>query len=458
MHRKLAGTLAALAVFILFVVGVPQGVFAQGSLNAGKRVALVIGNGDYKNVAPLKNPLSDARAVEAALKRIGFEVISGIDLDRSGFEEKLREFRKVASGSEVTLVFYSGHGLQVAGQNWLLPVSAKLGSDQDLRYEAVPLEVVLSEAEAATRLRVVILDACRDNPFKQKLAAAMGTRSASLGKGLARIEPSGTDTLIAYSTKADEVAADGSGPTSPYTTALLNHLETPSLDVRFLFGKVRDEVRQATQGKQVPAVYGDWGGEPIYLATAVGAAIPFARPKVEPPPSPEEANEKGEVALRRGDYAEAMRWYRQAADQGSAYAQHTMGMFYRFGDGVAQDDAETMRWYRKAADQGFAEAQDSIGNLYSNGHGVTKDRAEAMRWYIKAADQGDAERQRMVGVRYAAEQNYAEAMRWYRKAADQGNYRAQLSIGALYERGEGVKRDPAEARRWYRKAADNGVK
>jgi hypothetical protein len=385
MHRKFTGTAAALAFFILFVVGVPQGTFAQGLLNAGKRVALVIGNGDYKNVAPLKNPLSDARAVEAALERIGFEVISGTDLDRSGFEEKLREFRKAASGAEVTLVFYSGHGLQVAGQNWLLPVSAKLESDHDLHYQAVPLEVVLSEAEAATRLRVVILDACRDNPFKQKLAAAMGTKSASLGKGLARIEPSGTDTLIAYATKADEVAADGAGPTSPYTTALLNHLETPGLDVRFLFGKVRDEVRQATQGKQVPAVYGDWGGEPIYLATAVGAAVPSSRPKVEPPPSPEEAYEKGNAAGMRGNVAEAVRWWRQAADQGHAEAQYNIALFYQVEE---KNYAEAMRWYRKAADQGNADAQNSIGHLYATGKGVPKNEAEAKRWYRKAAASG----------------------------------------------------------------------
>ena len=169
---------------------------------------------------------------------------------------------------------------------------------------------------------------------------------------------------------------------------------------------------------------------------------------------------KGDEAYDRGDYAEAMRWSRVAADQGSAEAQTRIGVLYANGKGVAQDYAEAMRWYHKAADQGFANAQANIGILCAHGEGVAEDHAEAMRWFRKAAEQGHISSQFLVGFGYeygkGVAQDDTEAMRWYRRAADQGDADAQFAVGVGYDDGKGVAQDYGEAMRWYRKAANQG--
>jgi len=161
------------------------------------------------------------------------------------------------------------------------------------------------------------------------------------------------------------------------------------------------------------------------------------------------------------DYAEAMRWYRKAVEQGNAKAQTNLGIIYENGHGIPQNYAEAMRWYRKAAEQGHAQAQHKLGVMYENGHGVPQDYAEAMRWYRKAAEQGSAQAQNNLGVMYVngegVPQDYAEAMRWFRKAAEQGSAIAQNNLGYMYRNGQGVRQDYAEAVRWYRKAAEQGL-
>ena len=239
---------------------------------AETRVALVIGNGAYRNAPPLRNPAGDANAVAASLRRLGFNVVVGTDLDQQEMIGKLRLFRQAAESADIAVVYYSGHGIQVAGENWLLPVSAKLDSDRDLQYEAVRVDSILEEAAGAKKLRLLVLDACRDNPFKQKLSSAMsGTRSASVGRGFARTEPKLSGTLIAYATRADDVALDGVGSNSPFTAAFLKHVETPGIDVRLLFGKIHDSVLAETDGKQEPAIYGSLGGDQLLLGPPAAA-------------------------------------------------------------------------------------------------------------------------------------------------------------------------------------------
>src|SRR5690242_16615027 len=164
-----------------------------------KRAALVLGNGAYKEVAKLPNPPNDAHAIAAALGRLGFAVTEGYDLTNQEMVAKIRAFgRSLEQGGDVALVFYAGHGMQVAGRNYLLPIDAKLEREQDLRYEAVPLETILDEAQGAQRIRVVILDACRDNPFTARMVRSMGaSRSALIGRGLGRVDNLASDTLIA---------------------------------------------------------------------------------------------------------------------------------------------------------------------------------------------------------------------------------------------------------------------
>jgi hypothetical protein len=173
-----------------------------------------------------------------------------------------------------------------------------------------------------------------------------------------------------------------------------------------------------------------------------------------------DALSKGKAAFERKDYVEAMRWDRQAADQGNATAQTYLGYLYENGLGVSQDYGEALRWYRMAADQGYAAGQKNIGNLYEQGLGVRQDYGEAMRWYRLAADQGNARAQTNIGYLFekglGVPQSYAEALSWYRKAAVQGEPTAQNNIGVFYANGYGVDQDYGEAMRWYRMAADRG--
>ena len=247
---------------------------------AAPRVALVIGNASYAYAPALANPLNDAADVGAALGRLGFEVTRLENADRSSLWSGLQEFALAASVSEVAVVFYAGHGIEVDQRNFLVPVDARLASDQDVEFEAVPLELVSRAVERASGLRLVVLDACRENPFASRMQRAGATRS--IGRGLARAEPPG-DTLVAYAAKEGTVAADGSGRNSPYSEALLAHLEEPGLEIGLMFRKVRDSVVATTGGRQHPFVYGSLSSRGVYLAAAptpISAPSPASVPVV----------------------------------------------------------------------------------------------------------------------------------------------------------------------------------
>jgi hypothetical protein len=249
-----------LAVAICAVLAGPQ------QAEADRRVALVIGNSTYRHTAVLRNPRSDAEAIAKLLGTNGFEeVLLKTDLDYSSLRRAARRFGESAKNSDVALVYYAGHGLEIAGTNYLVPVDAKLARDVDLEYEAVTLESVLSAVSGARRLKLVILDACRNNPLANRMALR-AEASRSVKRGLARIEPRG-EVLVAYAAKAGTVAADGVSEHSPYTAALLKHLATPGLDVLRMLGRVKEEV-VATTSDQEPWIYGSPGGDSIALVPA----------------------------------------------------------------------------------------------------------------------------------------------------------------------------------------------
>ncbi|MFD2182482.1 tetratricopeptide repeat protein [Rhodoplanes azumiensis] len=216
-----------------------------------RRVALVVGNSAYVHAPPLANPQNDAGDVAAALRRIGFDVVEGRNLDRRGMDEAVRSFGRKLDGADLAVFFYAGHGLQVAGKNYLVPVDAKLERPGDLALDAVDVSLVLAQMEADKRVNLVFLDACRDNPLSRSLARSLGTRSATVGTGLASIQ-SALGTMIAYATQPDNVALDGEGRNSPFTTALLKHIGTPGVDIGTIMRRVRAEVVTATREKQVP--------------------------------------------------------------------------------------------------------------------------------------------------------------------------------------------------------------
>ena len=217
----------------------------------GKRVALVIGNSDYASATKLENPKNDAADVAGALETLGFQVIKGFDLDKASMDRTIRDFAAALTGAKVGLFFYAGHGLQVSGQNYLVPVDAKLTTPSGLDFETVRLDLVHRTMEREATTNIIFLDACRDNPLSRNLARAMGTRSASVGKGLAVVE-SGEGTLISFSTQPGNVALDGTGRNSPYATALVKHITAPGEDLPSILINVRNEVMQSTERRQVP--------------------------------------------------------------------------------------------------------------------------------------------------------------------------------------------------------------
>ena len=252
-------------------------LFAVGATpaQADKRVALTIGNSAYKNVVQLPNPANDAAAVTALLKKSGFDVVEAkTDLGIAGLRRAISDFSEAAANADVAVVFYAGHGIEVDGTNYIVPVDASLKRDIDVDDEAVSLDRVLKILDPVKRLRLVILDACRDNPFSKSMKRTISTRS--VGRGLARIEPTSSDTLIAFAAKAGSVAADGDGANSPFTAALLKVIASPGLDVRLAFGQVRDDVMKTTKNRQEPFVYGSLGGSTIALVPAVIA------PQIDP--------------------------------------------------------------------------------------------------------------------------------------------------------------------------------
>jgi Caspase domain len=235
---------------------------------ADKRVALVIGNSAYGKVPQLSNPANDARAVGEIFRAARFDVVDiRYDLDAQAFRRAIRDFSLVVQDADVAVVFYAGHGIELGGNNYLLPIDAKLAIDVDVEDETISLDRVLKIVEPAKRLRLVMLDACRANPFVASMKRTVATRS--IGVGLAKVEPMTSDTLIAFAAKAGSMAEDGSGPHSPFTSALLKHLPVPGLDVRFVFGRVRDEVWKSTGYRQEPSIYGSLGGDIISIVPAL---------------------------------------------------------------------------------------------------------------------------------------------------------------------------------------------
>ncbi|WP_187437097.1 caspase family protein [Bradyrhizobium rifense] len=242
---------------------------------AADRYGLVIGNSAYQNVPQLANPTRDSNDVASALERLNFKVTRLNDANVAQMNEAVIEFGKQAEGARMAVIFYAGHGIEANGENWLIPVDAKLATQADAPSEAVSVRSLNAQVAKASQLGLIILDACRDNPFVQSLkniTVSMPPTAAeksilanrSVSKGLAPTEPAG-NVLIAFSAKDGTVASDGIGRNSPFTTSLLANIEIQGLEISALFRKVRDEVMRATKDEQQPYVYGSLSSDLIYF-------------------------------------------------------------------------------------------------------------------------------------------------------------------------------------------------
>jgi len=235
--------------------------------SAERRVALVIGNSAYRasGVQPLPNPRRDAEAMAGLFRQLGFQAVSlHHDLDRAGTLRALSEFEREAEQADWAVVYFAGHGVEIGGINHLIPVDAQLRSDRDIPDEAVPLSRVLDRIGRARRLRLVILDACRDNPF---LARMQRVATRSVTRGLAPIEDAqlAAGTMVAFAARAGQVAEDGTGINSPFVQSLLRRLPEPGVEINLLFRRVRDDVLAATAQRQEPFIYASLPGEEFFL-------------------------------------------------------------------------------------------------------------------------------------------------------------------------------------------------
>jgi peptidoglycan hydrolase-like protein with peptidoglycan-binding domain len=268
--------------FLIVALSVLGILASTDAAKADRRVAFVVGNGAYKNVAQLPNPPVDAKAMAAVLRNVGFDVVEGTNLTRDKMTEKLLDFGKKAQGADVAVFFYAGHGIAISGTNYLLPIDADIKSEMDVKLgAAINIDLTLDQTMSDAKVKLVFLDACRDNPFAAKIKSNSATRSVSVQTGLAEMK-SGEGTLIAFATGPGQTALDGQeGTNSPFTRALIAHITTPGVEIQQAMTEVRAQVNEETNKGQLPWGHTNLIGS-VYLnpvaAPAPGAAASSSGP------------------------------------------------------------------------------------------------------------------------------------------------------------------------------------
>lgn len=452
---------------------------------AETRIALVIGNSGYSKI-PLRNPKNDAAAIARSLTQVGFAVRALIDADQNAMRQAILAFgRELRVSDSVGVFYYAGHGVQVDGQNYLIPVGADITDASEVPLQGVSLTELLKTMEhAQSRLNIAILDACRDNPFP--------VRVRSTARGLAPVQsPAGT--LIAYATGPGEVAQDGEGEHSPYSDALAQHILEEGIALEETFRRTRRQVLQLTANKQVPWEHSSLTGEFFFRPKA---AEPEAR---TPPLAGIDARHLEELAawekiktsndatlLKRhiaiypnGVFSElAVLRLDKLSQHAGPWASVVTGSTIRaatrsdqekaYEDGLTAESrsndaagfVEAAKLYLKAAELGLPAAMYRLARLYERGRGVRKDVEAATGWYKRAAEQGYPAAMSALGSMHefgnGVPSDLAEALRLYRLAADAGDPNGMTSLGFLYAQGKGVAQNQKSARHWYRMAADRG--
>jgi uncharacterized caspase-like protein len=457
----------------------PEGSFGRISDIRRYRVALVIGNGAYPNLGALKNPPNDAKLMAKTLRSLGFDVLERIDANQKGMRKAIKVFGnklETAGKDAVGLFYYAGHGVQVRGENYMVPVNVDIQDEADVRIEAVSASAVQENmAFAGNDLNIIVMDACRNNPFKRSFRSA--------ARGLAKMDAS-KGTLIAYATSPGDVAADGKGDNSPYTKALAKAMQTPGMTVERVFKQVRNQVIAVTDSAQVPWEASSLTGGDFYFKHGSNSTTAVPSTTVQP---------------AQQQNLEAMFWQSiQGSDNTSLYQsyldQYPNGIFapiarvkvaavqdpqvaalpskpipqanpglkngeYEFGLGmslyVKENYAEAFKSFQDAASKGHAKALHMIAQLYENGWGVGEDMAEALRYHRSAAEKGNIESYGTIGLYYkkgwVVRADYEEAMRWWHKGAALGDWYSIGSLGYAYMTGDAGEVDFKKARFWYEK-------
>jgi uncharacterized caspase-like protein len=440
-----------LAVFLL-CAGMSSAAHAE------KRVALVIGNSAYQTVPKLPNPDNDAKLMSDTLTSLGFFVVGGsarLDLDKAGFDAALQEFKTQLIGADVALFYYAGHGVETHGVNYLVPVDAHPQDEADVFMQMVSTSDILDQLEkSGTRINLVLLDACRDNPF-----SGHGVRSKT--GGLAQM-PAPIGTLISFATQPRSVALDGGDGHSPYTKALAEAMQKPGYGLFKTFNEVGLAVDKATGGQQLPWVstspitgnfYFAGKPEPPPTDTKQASLTSGDAPDATTTGPPQELRfSPPDDPLRQGIVTDCDRLAAMPYDTG-----HTASLA-----GVDHDKINVTA-ATSACNDAMQRYPDVARFVYEAGRAATarKDYPEAKRLYEQAAATGYALAMNNIGLIYEGDEgfprNYAEAFRWYSKAVATNEPAAMINLGWMYEQGHGVAKDPAEAARLYGLAAKAGL-
>src|SRR6516164_8709381 len=413
--------------FILSVIALALGLFCTviwaDQAFAERRVALIIGNSAYQNAPILPNPERDARGIADMFQKAGYEIVTtAFNVGSLDFKSTIRKFEDAVTDADIAVIYYAGYGLNIHGTNYLIPIDAKLTSDRDANDETITLEQLVESVHSAKRLRVIIIDACRDNPF----ARIMKTERMASFSGLAAVEPNSIDTLIAYAAKSGTTAQDGGGDHSPFAAALITNLFVPGLDIRLAFGRVRDEVLKKTGLMQEPFVYGSLGGGNIALVSA--------------PSQPVVSND---LAGERSDYALVEKIGTKGAWQ-VFLNQHPSGFYAdlaRQQIAIVQDQSDRLDRSAKAQADREAEAKRQADEAARQKAEQEAALAAAQR-AAKAAEQArlDAERQaartREEEARQAALAKRAAEAEAARKQADAGAAKQQADAETAKKQAE----------------------
>ncbi|MCF6232423.1 MAG: caspase family protein [Rhodobacteraceae bacterium] len=398
------------------IVIVAISLVASATFASTDRVALVLGLGEYETIPTLDNTINDARDMAETLEGIGFNVTLGLNSTGEELRQLLADFSFRSETAELALIYYAGHGVEVQGENYMIPVDADIQSNLDVQRQSISLSQLLTTVERARKMRIVILDSCRDNPLGDLIDTSVtnqadGTNtelSTRGGGGLAAANPD-RGTLVAFAAKDGQVALDGTGDNSPYAQALMEKMVIPGLEISLMFRQVRDRVLKDTANFQEPHTYGSLTGIPFYLAGAAEgqqglAGVTALDAWASLRPDQEEqllalANQGdtrsmlGLAYIRlnpnegRFDPGAAVDFFERAAASGSPEAQYELAKLFERGTGVEVDEDRSLILYQTAADQGFADAINDLGFLhYQGGLGLPPNPQKALKFFERAAD------------------------------------------------------------------------
>ncbi|MBJ3777352.1 caspase family protein [Acuticoccus mangrovi] len=475
----------------LVVVASLAGAAAQVDVvpaTAGRH-ALVIGNASYKNVADLRNAHNDAELIADTLRALDFDVRVAIDADYVTMNRTVLAYAQELTPGSVSIVYYAGHGVQVDGENYLVPVDAAPETPSDLPFVSLSANDLLRMfKDRETIANIFIFDACRNNPFEDGRYRSL---AGGTSRGLAPIEVAFTGNLIAFSTAPGRVALDGDGSNSPYSRALADSLRKPGLGIESVFKLTRSEVIGATDFKQVPWENSSLTRDLFLLPEAstgkeitecdilaghpsdperIHPGIDYALMKPAPairacradlaadPQNPRLMTNLARALDKAGEFAEALELNKAAADAGYLGAYHNLGNHYKKGNGVPRDPDEAYEYFLYAAERGHREDAYNVGVMAFQGTPKRpKDYDAALMWFNRAAEQDYPTAFDKLGLMYrgglGVEKDLAKAAEYFARGAELGDPSALVNLATAYRKGEGVAQDNAEAFEYYRRAA-----